>query len=255
VAERTEYTPGTFCWADVGGADPDAQQRFYERLLGWTAELTPGGYWMMTLGGKNVAGMFEPPEEGSPGWISYVSVESADDTTARARELGATALIEPRDVGVPGVDVGRMALLADPQGAAFALWQPGLHIGAQLVNEVGAMVWNQLATTDVEAAMAFYGELFGWTTEPFEDATQAYWNIRNSAGWLNGGVMPLPAEDVPPHWQVSFSVRDIQDIVRLAQELGGAVLLPPTSTAVGDIAVLRDPAGALFGCFDGETQP
>jgi uncharacterized protein len=254
MGERTEYTPGTFCWADVGVTD--ARRRFYEQLFGWTAEPTPGGYWMLTLGGRNVAGMFEPSADPDPpGWINYVSVESADAAAGRAKELGAAVLIEPRDVGPPDVQVGRMAFLSDPQGAAFAVWQPGLHIGAQVVNEVGAMVWNQLATKDVDAAMHFYGELFGWTTEPFEDSQADYWNIRNSAGWLNGGVMGLPSDDVPPHWQVSFSVDDVQDAVRRAEELGGDTIFPPTGTAVGDIAVVRDPAGGAFGVFAGYTEP
>jgi uncharacterized protein len=254
MAERSEYAPGTFCWADVGAAE--GRQQFYEQLFGWTAEPTPGGYWMLTLRGRNVAGMFEPPEDaGPPGWINYVSVESADDTVRRAEGLGANVLIQPRDVGQPGVHVGRMALLRDPQGATFALWQPGLHIGAQLVNDEGAMVWNQLATSDVDAATGFYGALFGWTTEPFEDAQSDYWNIRNAAGWLNGGVLALPEPGVTPHWQVSFSVGDVQDAVRRVEELGGGVSLPPTSTAVGDIAVVNDPSGAAFGVFGGYTEP
>jgi uncharacterized protein len=254
MGDRVDYTPGTFCWADVGAFDPEAQQRFYGGLFGWTAAAMPG-YWMLTLDGKNVAGMFPPPEGSSPGWISYVSVESVDDTVARARELGAGVLIEPRDIGEPGALVGRMALLTDPQGAPVALWQPGLHIGAQVVNEVGAMVWNTLSTTDVDAARSFYGELFGWTTEPFEDDAGDYWNFRNRDGWLNGGLMAVPTPDMPPSWRVLFTVHDVQDAVRRAKELGGDVVVLPTSTALGDIAVVHDPAGAAFGLFDGETEP
>jgi predicted enzyme related to lactoylglutathione lyase len=255
MGQRTEYTPGTFCWADLGAPDPDSAEAFYGELFGWRAEITPGGYWMLTLDGRNVAGLFDLPQGYPPSWISYVAVESVDAAAARSRELGARVLIEPRDVGPPDVQVGRMALLGDPQGASFALWQAGLHRGAQLVNDVGAMVWNQLATSDVDAAASFYGELFGWTTEPFEDDQGDYWNLRNREGWLNGGVMALPAEDVPPHWQVSFTVPDAQDAVARAEELGGGTIVPPTSTAVGDIAVLRDPAGAAFGVFAGETEP
>jgi predicted enzyme related to lactoylglutathione lyase len=255
MGERSAYAPGTFCWADMGSADPDATQAFYGGLFGWTAEPTPGGYWMLTLGGHNVAGLFALPEGLPPGWINYVSVESATDTAARARELGGSVPIEPRDVGPPEAGVGRMALLADPQGAAFALWQPGRHVGATLVNEPGAMVWNRLATSDVDAAEAFYGELFGWTREPFEDDQGDYWNLRNREGWLNGGLTAVPAEDVQPHWQVSFNVRDVGEAARRAEELGGEVVLPPTRTAVGDLAAIRDPAGATFDVFAGRTDP
>jgi uncharacterized protein len=255
MGERQSYTPGTFCWADVGAFDREAQQRFYEGLFGWTAELTPGDYWALTLDGKTVAGMFQPAEGSTPQWISYVSVDSVDDEVSRARGLGATVLIEPRDIGVPEALVGRMALVADPQGAPFALWQPGLHIGAQVVNDVGAMVWNTLSTTDVEGATRFYGELFGWTTEPFEDDAGDYWNFRNREGWLNGGLMGVPTPDTAPAWRVLFTVPDVQHAVRRAGELGGHVVVLPTTTAVGDIAVVHDPAGAAFGLFDGETEP
>jgi predicted enzyme related to lactoylglutathione lyase len=155
-------------------------------------------------------------------------------------------------VGPPDVQVGRMSLLADPQGATFALWQPGLHVGAQLVNEVGAMVWNQLATPDVDAAKAFYGELFDWTSEDFEDG---YWSWRNREGWLNGGVLALPTDEVPPHWQVTFRVEDIRAATARAGQLGGEVLQPPMTTPVGDVAVVEDPAGAAFGYFEGESDP
>jgi uncharacterized protein len=254
MGDRQAYTPGTFCWADVGAPNPEASERFYNGLFGWTAEAMPG-YWTLTLDGKSVAGMFPPVEGSSPGWISYVSVESADDTTARARELGASVLIEPRDIGAPDALVGRMALLADPQGAPVALWQAGFHIGAQVVNDVGTMVWNTLSTTDVDAAKSFYGELFGWTTEPFEDDAGDYWNFRNREGWLNGGLMAVQTPDTPPSWRVMFTVLDVQDTVRRARELGGDVLVVPTQTVIGDVAVVHDPAGAAFGLFEGETEP
>ena len=254
MGERSAYAPGTFCWADVAGTDLEAQQRFYEQLLGWRAEVTPGGYWMLTLDGRSVAGMFEPPHEMPvPSWFSYVSVEDADATAARARDLGATVQIRPRDLGPPGVQVGRMAMIIDPQGAAVALWQPGLHIGAQLVNDTGAMCWNVLSTSDVDAAASFYGELFGWTLEPLE-ALGEYWEIRTGAGGLNGGMTALPEDGLPPHWQVIFTVPDAQDAVRRAAALGGGEIAPPATTAIGDFAVVHDPAGASFAVFAGETD-
>jgi uncharacterized protein len=255
MAERDSYTPGAFCWADVGSPDPEAAQEFYGSLFGWTAEVTPGGYWMLTLRGRNVAGMFALPEGWPPGWVSYVSVESADDTAARARELGAAVTIEPREVGPPEAQVGLMALLADPEGAAFALWQPGRHVGAGLVNEVGTMAWNQLATPDTDAARSFYAELFGWSYEQMEGGEPPYWNIRNTDGRLNGGLTGLPAEGVTPHWQVTFTVEDVPAAVGRTEELGGSVLQPPTPTRIGNIAVVQDPAGAAFGYFDGEPEP
>jgi uncharacterized protein len=255
MGERTGFAPGTFCWADLGARNPEGAQRFYGELFGWTAEITPGGYWMLTLEGKNVAGLFAAPEDFTPAWLSYVSTPDADGIAERARALGAAVPVEPRDIGPPGVNVGRSAILADPQGATFGLWQPGLHLGAQLVNDVGAMVWNQLLTPDPEAAKAFYAELFEWTYETLEGSQTPYSNIRNREGWLNGGIMALPAPEVPPQWLVSFTVEDAAATARRAEELGGAVAQPPTPTPVGEVAEFRDPEGAGFSIFAGEPEP
>jgi predicted enzyme related to lactoylglutathione lyase len=253
MGERTAYAPGTFCWTDLGARDPEGAQRFYGELLGWTAEITPGGYWMWTLDGKNVTGLFAAPEDFTPAWLSYISMPDVDATVDRARALGAAVPVEPRDIGPPGVDVGRSAILADPHGAAFGVWQPGLHIGAQLVNATGAMVWNQLLTPDPEAAKAFYAELFQWTYEPLEGSETPYSNIRNREGWLNGGVMALPAPEVPPHWLVSFTVEEAGVAAERVEALGGAVVQPPTP--VGEVAEFRDPEGAGFAVFAGEPEP
>jgi predicted enzyme related to lactoylglutathione lyase len=254
MGERTGFTPGTFCFADLGARDPDAAAAFYTGLFGWSAEPVPGGgYTMFRLGGKSVAGMFQAPEDQQPFWLSYVSVEDAKRTTAEARERGAGVLVEPR--AVAETDVGWAAVLRDPHGAVFALWQPGSHRGAELVNQVGTMVWNQLATPDREASKRFYGELFGWSFEPFEDASQPYENVRNREGWLNGGVMDVPADEVPPHWQVSFTVEAADAAVARVEELGGETVMPPTRTAVGNVAVVWDPQGAAFGLFDGDPEP
>jgi len=255
MGERTGYTPGTFCFADLGTDDRDAAASFYGGLFGWNAEPTQGAYTMFTLGGKPVAGMFQAPEGYAISWLSYISVDDADAVSARARELGASVPLEPRAVS-DEAEIGRSGLLEDPQGALVALWEPGLHVGAGLVNEVGTMVWNQLATSDVEAAKGFYTELFAWTTEPVDDAQGDYWNWRNRDAWLNGGVMALRAGDTPPHWQVWFTVEDAAGAVARAQELGGTELAPAAQTPVGGhVAVLRDPTGAAFVVFAGDIDP
>jgi uncharacterized protein len=252
MGERTSFTPGTFCWADLGAADTGAAAAFYGALFGWGHEpVLDGGYAMFRLDGHNVAGLYQPPEDQRPpGWLSYPSVQDADATAARARELGGTVLLEPHDVGV-----GRGAFLQDPQGAVLGIWQPGDHIGARLVNDPGAMVWNQLATSDVEAGQRFYADLFGWTYEPLEGSSDPYWEIRNGDGWLNGGVMGLPAEGVPPHWLVMFTVADADAAAALVSERGGTVTVPPTAVPTGRFAAMADPHGAAFGLFEGENDP
>jgi uncharacterized protein len=255
MGERAGYTPGTFCFADLGTGDRDAAASFYGGLFGWRAEGSQGAYTMFTLEGKPVAGMFQAPEDYPISWLSYISVEDADAVTARARELGASVLLEPRAVS-DEAQIGRSGLLGDPQDAVVALWEPGLHVGAGLVNDVGTMVWNQLATSHVEAAKRFYAELFGWAIEPVEAGQGDYWNWRNRDGWLNGGVMALPAGDTPPHWQVWFTVEDAAGAVARAQELGGTEVVPAAHTPLGgDVAVVRDPTGAAFVVFAGDIDP
>jgi uncharacterized protein len=255
MGERRGYTPGTFCFADLGTDDLDAAATFYGGLFGWNAEPSQGAYTMFTLEGRPVAGMFQAPDDYPTSWLSYVSVEDADAVSARARQLGASVPLEPREVS-DEAEIGRSGLLEDPQGARVALWEPGLHVGAGLVNDVGTMVWNQLATSDVDAARGFYTELFGWTTEPVDDGQGDYWNWRNSDAWLNGGVMALRSDDTPPHWQLWFTVEDAAGAVARAQELGGTELVPAAQTPVGgDVAVLRDRTGATFVVFAGDIDP
>jgi len=197
MGERSEYTPGTFCWADLTTTDQQAAKQFYGGLFGWQAEDLPVGddmvYSIQRIDGKDVAAISVQPQQQRdmgvpPMWNSYVSVESADDTAARAAELGASVHAPPFDV----MDVGRMAVIADPQGAFFEIWEPRATIGAQLVNVPGALAWNELASSDIDGSVSFYGGLFGWETRPFEDSPQRYEVILNR-GNGNGGIRPPSA--------------------------------------------------------------
>jgi predicted enzyme related to lactoylglutathione lyase len=254
---RDSHAPGTFSWTDLSTPDPAAAAAFYGALLGWEGEETPAGeagtYWMMRVGGRDVAGMSAMREEqrasgAPPAWLSYVTVEAADATAGRAGELGGTVLMPAFDV----LDAGRMALLLDPQGAVFAVWEPRAHIGAGLVNDPGAMVLNQLNTSDTEAAAAFYSALFGWEISVAVTDPQPYWRIENG-GRLNGGMMTLPAG--APYWLVYFTVADLDGAAETIAREGGQVVVPPMQVQGGRILVARDPAGAYFGLFEGEVHP
>jgi predicted enzyme related to lactoylglutathione lyase len=183
--------------------------------------------------------------EGQPSaWITYVSVENADDTVARATKAGATVFAGPMDVS----DIGRMAVFADPGGAAIGVWQPKTFIGAELANEPGAFAWNELNTRDLPGAKAFYAEVFGWTPEDatMEGMQYTEWKLgdKTIAGML---AMPdmVPAE-VPPYWLVYFGVDDTDAVVARAVELGASTLVPATDIPPGRFAVLADPDGAPF---------
>ena len=252
MGERTSHPPGTFSWADLATSDADGAKSFYSTLFGWEYEDSPipggGVYSMALLDGKAVAALSVADQP--PHWNCYVTVESADAATARARELGAGVVAEPFDV----MDVGRMSVIADPAGAALCLWEPRTNIGASLVNRPGAMTWNDLVTPDPDAAAGFYGELFGWTVEEIPDAG-GYRVIRNGER-SNGGVMPLDPErmgaDTPASWLPYFGHEDVDRVVDEIGGLGGQVYNGPIRMPQGAIAVLGDPQGAVFAVWTGE---
>jgi predicted enzyme related to lactoylglutathione lyase len=259
MGERTTYTPGTFSWADVATTDQEAAKTFYSGLFGWEAVDMPAGegvvYTMMQRDGKDVAAISTQPEQQRdagvpPAWNSYVTVESADAAAERAGALGATVHAPPFDV----LEAGRMAVIQDPQGAFFMVWEPRRHIGAGLVNGPGALSWNELASPDVDASAAFYGELFGWTTEQFEGSPQRYLVVQNQ-GHGNGAIRELGDQPAPPHWLVYFGVDDIDSSLAKVEELGGSKLIGPMDIGIAKIGVVQDPQGAAFAIYDGQFQP
>jgi predicted enzyme related to lactoylglutathione lyase len=260
VGERTQYAPGTFCWSELSTTDLDGAKAFYAGLFGWEAVDNPvpgdGVYSMQNIGGKPVAAIAPQPEQqraaGVPAlWNSYVSVESADATADRATELGATVHAPPFDV----MEVGRMAVIQDPQGAFLMLWQPRLHIGAALVNEPGTLVWNELHTLDTDAATTFYGALFGWAIAPFEGSSMGdYLAIKNGAA-NNGGITSALPPGAPPHWLAYFGVENVDAALAKVGELGGSTLMGTTDIQIAKIAVVADPQGAAFAIYAGHMEP
>ncbi|TML36335.1 MAG: VOC family protein [Actinobacteria bacterium] len=258
MGERTTYTPGTFSWADVATTDQQAAKGFYSGLFGWQAEDMPMGdgaaYSMMRLNGKDVAAVAPQPQQQReagvpPAWNSYVTVESADAAAEKAGQLGATVHAPPFDV----MEVGRMAVIQDPQGAFFMVWEPKQMIGAGLVNAPGALAWNELATPDVDGAAAFYGELFGWTTDPFEGSPQRYLIIKNRDHG-NGGIRDLTENEPMPYWLVYFGIAGIDGGLSKAEELGGSNLAGPMDIGIAKIGIVQDPQGAVFAIYDGQFE-
>ena len=247
MSERSEYAPGTFCWIELGTTDTAAAKKFYTELLGLTAVDAP--YVKLQRDGKDVAALYELNEEQRsqgipPHWLSYVSVSSADDAAARAEELGGTVLKQPFDV----YDVGRMAMIQDPTGAAFAVWEPRKHQGAQLANEPGTLAWNELLTNDVDAAGEFYTKLFGWGTQVQQIGPGPY-TVFMVGDRPNGGMMKIAEEwgNVPSNWMAYIAVEDCDQCADKAKELGAKVTAPPTDIPeVGRFAMIQDPQGAMF---------
>jgi predicted enzyme related to lactoylglutathione lyase len=248
MGERTSYPPGTFSWAELVTSDPDAAKGFYTKLFGWDYDDRPTGpdgppYSMALRDGHHVAALFGDDSQ-PPHWNCYVTVESADETAQKATDNGAGLVREAFDV----MEVGRMAVIADPTGAALFLWEPRAHIGATLINTPGSMTWNDLITPDPDAAAEFYGKLFGWTTEEIPDAG-GYRVIRNGER-SNGGM--LPRTDTPPSWMPYFGHDDVERLVKDIDDLGGTLLNGPVHVPAGTFAVLGDPQGAVFAVFTGQ---
>lgn len=254
MGARTSYTTGTFCWVDLVADDHDSAKAFYTGLFGWDYEDFPLGdgtvYSVAQLGGQGVAAIVPKPDPSMPPhWNCYVSVEDADAAAERAAELGATVILPAGDVG----DSGRLAVFQDPQGALLSVWQPGEHFGAGIVNEVGALAWNDLLTPDVDGSIAFYRELFGWEIAGIPGAEGQYWSIANGDS-QNGGLMPLPPGGHPA-WNLYFAVTETGAAMARATELGGHVVMGPMQVPGGQFAIIRDPQNAVFSVLDGELDP
>jgi uncharacterized protein len=264
MPELDRYIPGVPCWIDHSSPDPAGAAAFYGGLFGWELQETmpegaPGSYLQARLGGGLVAAVGSQMESAPATWNTYIWVENADETAANVREAGGSVLSEPMDI----FDSGRMAFFADPEGAAFGVWQPNQHRGAAVVNEPGSLNFNGLHTRDLEGAKAFYGAVFGWEALPMGMwALPAYGDHLEA---LNPGTrartveMGGPtrfeevvaavteiADDTPPHWDVTFGIADADAIAGRAAELGGTVLVPPFDAPWIRGTVIRDPQGATF---------
>jgi predicted enzyme related to lactoylglutathione lyase len=294
MPERDGYIPGVPCWVDASEPDPEAAVDFYRGLFGWEFEeaMPPGaeGKYLIARGEAASSSIFDLSGElrsgdvaairsileGAPPaamWNTYFWVDSADDAAAKVRDAGGAVVAEPFDF----LDACRTAVFTDPEGAAFSVWEAKAHKGAELVNDPGAVVFNNLNTRDVEAARSFYGSLFGWETAGIGGGAEG-WTLPGYGDWLErehhpglrrqmaeagapegfedvvGSIIPIPDEqaDTPAHWSVTFASADADATAAKATELGGKVMVAPfdapwsTSTYTIRMTVIADPQGATF---------
>jgi len=275
MPEREGYIPGVPCWVDTSQPDPDAALPFYRGLFGWDFEdVMPEGaggkYFMGRIRGGDAAAVGSIPDGSIPDapmsvWNTYIWVDSADDTASKVRDAGGAVAMEPFDV----MDSGRMAVVTDPEGAAFCVWQARNHKGAKVVNEHGSLNFNGLATRDPEGAKAFYGSVFGWTT--LELRAGAMWtlpgygdHLEEASPGLRGqmaamgapegfidvvaALNPIPDDEVDAeaHWTVTFAVDDVEATASKASELGGKIVAGPSDAPWTRMVVIQDPQGATF---------
>jgi predicted enzyme related to lactoylglutathione lyase len=264
MSEYKEHKPGTFCWVDLATTDPEGAKKFYAEVFGWSATDEPAGpdmvYSRLSYDGRSVGALYKMSPEMleqniPPHWMSYVSVENVDETASRAKELDGTAQMEPSDV----FDAGRMAVIQDPTGAPFAVWQPKAHHGAELRDAPGSLCWNELLTNDVDKSGAFYTRLFGWKADTRKFGGIEYTSFMVDEQSAAGGLMqitPEMGEGIPPNWFIYFSVDDCDATVQKVRDMGGKVHKEPmTMEDVGRFAIIEDQQGAVCGVIKTAEQP
>jgi len=240
------YAPGTPNWVDLGSTDVPGASGFYGSLFGWTVDdLGPeaGGYGIFRKNGRQVAGV-GPATDPSRGtsWATYFATDDADDVASKVQANGGQVVMAPMDV----MDQGRMAVCTDPTGVFFAVWQAGKHLGAELVNEPGSLTWNELTTTDMAAAKAFYPAVLGVTIRDVsmgEGMTYTLFEVDDRA--VAGGMQVDPA-GMPTQWSVYFAVDDCDAVHAKAVELGATPVMGPEDAPPGRFAILTDPQGGIF---------
>jgi predicted enzyme related to lactoylglutathione lyase len=249
MAERTSYAPGTPSWVDLQTSDPAAAKQFYGELFGWTYDDQPvddvNVYSMAQVRGHDVAaisGLGEQAAQGvPPHWNSYITVADIEAAVAKVAPAGGTVFAPPFDV----MDAGRMAVVQDPTGAIFELWQAKEHIGAGLVNEPGSFTWTELITPDIPKAAAFYNAVLGWDAVTQGGPDMPYTEFKLGDTSIAGGMNP-PMPGIPPSWGIYFAVADTDATVAKTTALGGSLVNGPMDIEPGRFAVLADPQGAYF---------
>ena len=253
---RDSYAQGTPNWVDLQTTDQPAAKAFYGEVFGWSYDDQPmdadAVYSIAKIGDAQFAAIApQSPELNATGapsmWNTYLAFDSVDDATAKVAAAGGTVAMAPFNV----MDAGRMSFVMDPSGAAVALWQANQHIGAGLVNEPGAVIWNELIT-DNPAAVSFYEQVLGLTATTADMGDDKY-TMFEVDGQHVGGTTPPQMPGVPNHWHVYFAVADADASAAKIKQLGGSVVVEPFDTPIGKMAVAADPQGAVFSLY--QPQP
>jgi len=256
MAHIDRHPPGNFCWIELATSDQNAAKRFYGALFGWTPQDSPMGpdeyYTIFKLEGRDAAAGYtlradQKAQGVPPNWMTYIAVENADASAAKAKQLGGTVVMPPFDV----MEHGRMAVVQDPTGAYFCIWQPKQNQGIGVGRMPNTFCWADLSTPDPAKAGEFYKGLFGWHLMKDEKDPSGYLHIQNGEPFI-GGIPPAKHRQpgVPPHWLPYIEVADVDATAKKAKEMGANLYLEPMSMEnVGRLAVIADPQGAVFAIF------
>jgi uncharacterized protein len=242
----TPYAHGTPAWVEQLTTDLKTTTDFYRGLFGWDYETD--GYTMALLRGKPVAGIREMPRDAlfPVVWTTFLATDDVDESVDLTAESGGTVLVPVFEMEGPG----RGAIVADTTGASFGLWEAGTHIGAYVVNEPGAVVWNELATRDLDRASEFYGDVFDIGVDRAPGLSYARFKVDDRAVAGAYAMTDEVPADIPPHWMTYFGVADVDEAVARVVELGGIAVGDPTDSPFGRFATVGDPLGAPFRVLD-----
>jgi predicted enzyme related to lactoylglutathione lyase len=243
-----KWQAGTPCWIDVSVPDQERARAFYGELFGWEYDVRPPqlDHATATIRGRDVAGIGGTPDaDAAAGWLTYLASDDAHATAAAITAAGGSLVSEPATV--PGS--GTVLVAVDPAGATFGVWQADARIGSAVVNEPGALVWNENLSRDWTAARAFYAEVFGLRAEPLPDGEHVPYQTLHLGGPPVGGIGELAhdvPQDGPSHWLAYLATLDTDASVQRAVELGATVVHQAMDTPYGRMAVLDGPQGERF---------
>lgn len=250
------WPDGTPCWTDLGAPDVPKARAFYSGVFSWTVPPggpETGGYSVAELNGRGAAGVGPKmaPADAPTIWMTYLATSDADATATKIMRAGGQLVMEPSEV----MDAGRMAVAVDPIGAAFGVWQARAFPGAQIVNEPGAMVWNEQMSGDFEGSKAFYEAVFGYEYGDISRDGLSYATVKvggkNVAGigGLHSGAPSPPTAG----WRVYFGATDTDASVARVQGNGGSVIFEPVDHPYGRMSTVADNQGARFSLLQVES--
>jgi predicted enzyme related to lactoylglutathione lyase len=251
MPEVKKYEAGTFCWADLSTNDIPAAKKFYGEIFGWKTEDMPtamGPYAIAKVKGKDAAAIagLDPKQKMPPHWTNYFWVEDVEASAKKAASLGGKVVMPAMDAD----QAGRFAVIADPAGAMFCLWEQKKHMGAAIWGEPGALNWAELMTRNVDACAKFYGKLFHWEPSTMDMPGGHKYTVFNDGKHQRAGMMAMPVEvpkAVPSNWVAYFTVASCDKTTAKIEKLGGKLAMPAMDVPnVGRFAMAFDPQGAAF---------
>ncbi len=262
MTDTPNFTAGEFCWLELYTHDADKAKQYYGDLFKWTSETMPNpagdcNYQMFANQGQPFAGLMPLNDElkakgAQPCWLAYVLVDNADDTAAKTQQLGGKVICPAFDIP----QAGRMAILADPEGAVFSIWQNFKdECPAYPAKTVGFPAWYELSSHKVEPAKTFYTQLFGWTANTETMPSGKVYTTFNQGDKQVAGLTQFPAEagPAPANWGVYFGVENCDTAAAAATKAGGEMLYEPvTAPTVGRFTGIKDPQGIFFSVFEAE---